>query len=320
MLQQYANSGVLFLYVGINSSPVLSDPSTYMMAAAFNTTGRVAGGLYDFWTAPPIYVPASACSSYTVLGEKCTIVFLAVSTQIFQEFYVTPQTSVNAVWLHQPDQPTTPPNATAPSTTYQFSLATTLQAVTVSVNVSSAYNLSCSYQYVTPTCQYSEWNISSGKAATGGSIVNSTAVNATQLHFTWDTQKLQTNPTSTLSATPTTCYCTVDSTGPYSISYSTKPLQSPPSSSSSDSLSSGALAAAVVIPIMAVLVLAAAALWLCRGRQWGGRAAESKSEDRSHRRLDESSAASNEVSLADLSGTRPKSGQLMSGGWRSDRA
>ena len=308
-LQMRPGSDVLYLVVGINSAISLADPSTYLMVATYNTTGLV-GDVNSWAYMQPLLVPAAACSSYTAVGETCTIVVLAVArTESMRGAYVMPTTSANAVWLREANQPIMPPNATVPNTTYQFALDAAPQTVTVNVSSSAFFNLSCSYQYVAPNRKFYDWRTQRS---------SSTAINMTQLAFDWGPQ-LQINPTSTNAATPTTCYCTVQSSGPYTIFYTTISVHSP-SSASDAGLSSGALAAAVVVPIVAVLVLVVVVLWLRRGRQWCSHSDSNKTQLRGHQRLDDSSAVSNEVSLADLSGTQRTCGRLMNGGGRGDRA
>lgn len=319
-LQMFPNRGTMFFLVGVNSSPSPADPSTYFLLATYNSTGAVTSSS-GLWTAPPIYVPASACAAYA-LDQACTIVVaLATSSPSGQFAYVTPLSSAGATWLPAPDTPISPLNATARTTTFQFSLSTASQLVTVSVNSSSAtaaVNVSCSYQYVTPSLQFSDWSMSqAAAAASGGGLRNDSTSSTSQLSFNW-TAQLQTNAGSQYAAAANTCYCTVDTAGAYTIAYDSTLLPSPSAYFADDTgLSSGTLAAAVVVPIAAVLLLVGVVWWVRRHRDYCADLADkARTHSRSHGQSSELDGR--EVSMAEMSSQRGQSGQLMSGGWRSD--
>jgi len=79
-IQLDSNKGTTALYVGINNIPVSADPSTYLFVVAYNST-RDNQTDFGRYIAPPITIPASACSasSGAQLGQPRTVTLLALS-------------------------------------------------------------------------------------------------------------------------------------------------------------------------------------------------------------------------------------------------
>ena len=263
VVRLYPNSGTLLLYVGVDDTPTPADRSTYLLAQLYNTTQNTTR--MQLYTAQSIYIPAAACSSLTAVGQSCTVVFMASSSEWRQDIWVKPLSSAGAVWLLE-NQGATDATVTSLTITYQFSLAPALLLVTLTVNASSPLTVWCSYQYVTPDSMYNDWQ---WQVDSDSGTVNSSS----RLNFTWGdstatTSPLVTNPNTRMAAAATTCYCTVLATrfDSYSLAYSTTPLPSTTQSSTDHGLSGGALVAAVVVPIVAVLLLAAVVVvWVRRG-------------------------------------------------------
>ena len=244
-LRLYPDKGVLLLYVGVNSAPTPFDPSTYLLSAMFDSAS--ANGS---WNQAVIYIPASACSSATLVGQSCAVVGMMATTVWYENVDITPMTSAANVWLLE-NPASTSANRTTATATYQFSLGSSHQLVTLTINTSSLLAVWCSYQYVTPTAQFSEWQWEVDVADDGSSA-------SSQLNITWgaannSSLSQMTNPSTLLAALPTVCYCTVKSAvynTSYSIAYSTTllaPSGTPSSSSSSSTfLSSSSTASSAV--------------------------------------------------------------------------
>ena len=301
------NSGLYVLYVAVDNTPSPADPSTFLLAAVYNTTqGNDDHRVYD---AQPIYVPAWACASATQAGQSCSVVLMGASSEWDGEvMWLKPSSSASAVWLYDNQTAYAPINATALATTYQFSLSASPLSVFITVNASSPVVILCSYQYVTPDAVLYDWQAVGDSDA----YTNST----TQLNFTWNAT-LQTNPGTTIAAAPTTCYCTVQATtfDSYTIAYSATPLSSVTAASSRDGLSRGALAAVVVLPIVTVLALIGLLWW---ARRTGRLCNDGTDKGRTSTRLDETSSESGDVVMAELSVTRLSDGRLMRQQWQSD--
>ena len=103
-----------------------------------------------------------------------------------------------------------------------------------------------------------------------------------------------------MAAPPSTCYCTVQTDGSYSVTYSTALLLF-----STHRLSAGGLIAVVLVAAVAVLALAGVLLWMCRARlcQWRGWVEKSSPSNGSGTsatgQVDESDGPE-EVSMAEL--------------------
>ena len=233
-IQLQINTGTALLYTGVNTSPSASDPTTYLLSTLYNTTQNYTSGY--LYTAQPVYIPASACSSAALQGQSCAVVFMASTDSEYGQYVlVTPMSAAGNVWL-QAGQATTPSNATSRTTTYQFTLGSAPQQVTLAVNSSSGATVYCSYQYVTPTAAFSEWQWTIASSRNGNS--------SAQLSLAWGVAATsaaalpQLNANTPLAALPTTCYCSLHSTSAaYSIAYSTSPVRPAASSSSSSSSS-----------------------------------------------------------------------------------
>ena len=245
----YNDVGVVIMYVGIDSTPSPADPSTYLLAIQFvyDSTKLGPDGSY---TAPPIYVPASACSSAMHVDDPCSVSFMAVSSVSSDwqlVLWVLPMSSASAVWLLEDETAYGPVDKEHLSSTFQLSLPASPLLVHVTVNASSAVTVSCSYQYVTPQADESlyDWQSSSSHSPVTGMFT-------APLTFTWGTPQLLTNPDTLLAAAPTYCFCTVQAAddGPYSIVYTTAPLNrsapsKAPSSSTTSPSASSSLTSAV---------------------------------------------------------------------------
>ena len=234
-----SGSGLTQLYVGVDSRPVPGDPSTYVLVKSNPVTTQ---------TGPvPIYLPPSACAQRSV----CTVFITAIGRSDYSFLYITPTTNAGNIRLTD-SQPFMALNSSHRYTHYQFSLPSTPQTVSVSVQSATPAQVVCSYQFVQPDGSSYDW-----MSQLQGSS------NATALTFPWSAA-LQVNPSTTLSAAPTTCYCSVlpsNAASPYTIAFTATP-SAPSSTSSSSGLSKGALAAAIVVPVVCAAVLAAVLWWL----------------------------------------------------------
>ena len=319
------NSGQLLMYVGVDESPTVVDPSTYLLSTAYNTTQTQKIDSQRFYIAQSIYIPASACSSPTLAGQSCAVVFMAASSEWGQDVFIRSMSSAAAVWLLE-NQPA-PVNTSSLTSTYQFSLPASPLSVTLSINTSWPLSVWCSYQYVTPDSTFYDWRWQVDADRSTADSPN----NTTQLNFTWAdtataaTPLQQTNPNTQLAALPTTCYCTVQTSSfdSYTLVYSTTPLSSHADSHSG--LSGGALAAAVVVPVVAVLLLAGLmVVWVRRGGgvvccRFDGTSKRSPTGSTA-RQQRQGGTDDREMSMAELSSSsRPSDGRLMSQQWRSDR-
>ena len=304
-------AGAVLLFVGVNSMPSPADPSTYLLTTLYNISQTASVQLY---TVTPIYIPASACTSLTLVGQPCTVVVMATSFGATYSMYWQPMSSAGVMWLVEGQaSPLVDVTSLTAATTYQFSLPAAPLSVTVAVNSTSPVAILCSYQYVTPGTTFYDWQTTSDSGATYPST--------TPLTFTWDMQKLLTNPNSAFATAPTTCYCTVqaNSFSSYTIAYNTTSLAS--TTSSSHELTGGALVAAVVVPIVAVLLLSGLLLWHRRSE---GKCPDVVSHGRPNdgqyqHRAEEVEAR--EISTAELSVSRARDGRLMRQEWmQSDSA
>ena len=248
--------GSLLLYLGVNSSPDLRDPSTYSLVLSFNSS------LTSSY--PPVYVPASLCppSAAAALGG-CALVFAAVTdASIWQRLGVTTASSAASVWL-SPQQPYTvnsSGNSSAASSSFAFSLPAQPVTVTVTASASATsapLNLACSASYVSPNTTFSDW--STDVNTSSFALANQSVA----LSFVWSSPQL--NPNTALQAAAQTCYCSVlawPGAGAYSISFSYVLLPEP-SDSGNSGLSGGALYAAILVPVVVtVLLLAVLLVWL----------------------------------------------------------
>ena len=230
----YGTFADVLLYVGINSTPSPADPSSYVLATTLSFNSTQPGSTLANYV-PPVYVPASACSSATQAGQACNVLFLATwtSPNMWTQTLYTQAMSAGAVLPLQENQAYMPSITSIAAITFQFNLPASPVSVVVSVNTSSAVALFCSYQYVNPSSSWYDWQTSSRPMLA--------PTNTTMLNFTWNPQQqMQLNPGTPLAAMATTCYCTVQTTGysPYSVAYATAPLNAPPAPSSSSSSSS----------------------------------------------------------------------------------
>ena len=281
-------TAVTQLYVGVDSRPVPSDLSTYAMVAAVTSAATMRP--------VPVYLPADTCA----VGV-CTIFVAAVTSAARLTVGLLPTTSAGAVWLSS-GQGYASLNASSSYTSYQFSLPSSPQTVSVSVQSSAVTSVVCSYQYVTPDAASYDWM--SGA---------STAGQATTLSFQWSAA-LQLNPSTALASAPTTCYCAVLPSNaflPYSIVFTSAPAQS----SSSSGLSGGALAAAVVVPVVCAALLMAALWWVWgRGgcRRWVEERKETGGSDGSAWTRHEESGGAREASEVPMADLNPRWGKAAS--------
>ncbi len=325
-LQLNYNSGALSMLVGVNTAPSPSDPSTYLLSALYNTAQPAMSGRY---TPQALYVPASACSSPDAMGEPCTLIVMASTSNKVnsQPLPMRAMTSAKAVRLLEGEAA----NATSSSTTYQFDLPASPLAVTLTINSSTSPIVWCSYQYVTPDATFNDWQWQAGSS--GNTRDNSSS---SQLTFAWGNTtapQLLTNANTPQATPPTTCYCTVDagSSQPYSMAFSTAPLPSS-TPASGGRLGRAELTVAIVVPVVAVLLLLAGVMWVRRGgdgcrdecRDMLDKAILSSSSSSSRRQSQQQQQQGEmnvrEVSMVDLSSSRASDGALISGRWQSDSA
>ena len=242
-LQLFGQRGSFSLYVGVGTTPSLSDPTSYVLVAAYNTSLQATVAQY---TAPSIWVPASACSSPTAVGAPCSVVLLAV--QPFQPqgvygaaFTLSPSSSNNLTTL-LPGQAATQLGGRTQSSliaSYAFSLPASPQLVTLSFNTTAALDVYCSYQYFKPDYYTNEWTLRTPYGVNG----------PTAVYFTWAAGATANAPTQLVNANTaapavaTTCYCTVQTAyyfANWTVSFSATPISpaAPPAVSSSSSSSS----------------------------------------------------------------------------------
>ena len=222
-------SEAMALYVAVDNTPSPADPSSYLLSATYDSVQSVSD---DPYTARSIYIPASACSSPTSVGQPCTIVLLVVTRSPDQSVYLKAMSSASATWLLPNHTAASPVDASSLATTFQLSLPASPLLVTLSLNTSSPLSVWCSYQYVTPDATFYDWQWQVGGGSSNTSVSSSNNSSTTQLSFAWanttaDGTPLQlTNPATQLAAPPTVCYCTVQASSdePYSLAYSATPL------------------------------------------------------------------------------------------------
>ena len=222
-------SEAMALYVAVDNTPSPADPSSYLLSATYDSVQSVSD---DPYTARSIYIPASACSSPTSVGQPCTIVLLVVTRSPDQSVYLQAMSSASATWLLPNHTAASPVDASSLATTFQLSLPASPLLVTLSLNTSSPLSVWCSYQYVTPDATFYDWQWQVGGGSSNTSVSSSNNSSTTQLSFAWanttaDGTPLQlTNPATQLAAPPTVCYCTVQASSdePYSLAYSATPL------------------------------------------------------------------------------------------------
>ena len=289
-------AGGLQLYVGVDSRPVLSDPSTYVMAMSIDNSST--------FRPPPIYLPPSICA----LGDVCSVFVTVVTSAVSSFVSLTPAISAGSTWLMESQKFNTL-NASRRHTAYQFSLSSTPQTVTVSVQSSSIIDVACSYQYVTPDTSNYDW-ITSQSPATFDLNQETT------LTFQW-TSALQVNPSTALSSSSSTCYCSVLPTN-VSAAYSIV-FMSTRSSSLSSGLSGGELAAVIVVPVVCAAALAGVLWWAWREgggcRRWmDGRKHQGSHGKSWTRQEDRVSSDLSAVAMADL---HPSSRTMLNQRWDS---
>ena len=178
-------------YVGVNSSPVPSDPSTYLLVRSVDASQLARPA--------PIYIPATLCT----VAPCNVLILLVTNTSDVRKVGVQTASSEGAVRLTDSQPFAGQVHAmVASGTRYQFSLPTAPRAVSVSVTATSPVDVACSYQYVQPDASLYDW-VSNSSAMVATPAVNYT----TTLTFTW--ADLLVNPATSLAMVPTSCYCSL---------------------------------------------------------------------------------------------------------------
>ena len=242
----YEQSGVVALYVSLNSMPSLTLPSSPLLSTVYNTAGGTS--LWETDVQSPLYIPASACASPSAVGQPCSIVIAANWKKVGyqgQSLGVWPMTSAGATQLRAKQDVTVSDSASF-TKLFQLDLPASPLLVSLVIEHTSPLTVWCSYRYVTPASALHDWAF-----AVNGSDSSTEQLTVSLLNITWANTTTATpapllvNADTTAAAAATSCYCTgqASDNNTYTISYTSTPFgpsKSPTSSSSSSSSSSSA--------------------------------------------------------------------------------